>query len=386
MKKIGILTYHNNGNRGAILQGYCLAVSIKGKLNQEKIEITDYRTLGKEIKRLIGADITRHTPKIFLRKITNYNTCTKFLKKENMLSSNKIITNSHKKAIQFLKNKDYGMIVVGSDQVWTKEERNTTLPTNRPFPNAYYLDPSLKCLKVSYAASANGVDYHSLSESQIETYRKHLSAFDKISVRDQHTEELLVKIGVSEVNRVPDPTLLMDLPDSDLKDVLIDVGISLEKPIVGIYQCGKMSKKIADHYREKGYQVVALYKSQKADFELFTKIDPLEYYSVHRYLDFVVSGSLHSTIFSIKNGTPFVTLDYSDSNLIDKKETLLEEFSLLDRHINISSEEDFEDVIERIEKCEKELNEGDINRRLDKMKEKGLNYIEELGDMLDEKD
>ncbi len=385
MGKIGILTYHNNGNRGAILQAYSLAKSLKKEFKSKKIEIVDYRTLGKEINKLFGATLTRNTPKLILKKLPDYNTSTKFLEKENILSSERIITNSHKKAVKFLKNQDYEMLVVGSDQVWTLEKKNKLLPTYRPFPNGYYLDPSLECFKVSFAASANGTTYKSLSTSEKRTYKKYLSNFDRISVRDEHTENFLEQLGIHKVKRVPDPTLLIDFQNLDLKDILIDCGISLDKPILGIHQCGDITKKIADHYREKGYQIVSPYRGSNVDIELFKKIDPLEYYSIHGYFDFVISKSLHSTIFSIKNGTPFATLDFSNPNMINKKETVLEEFSLLDRHIDMSGKEDFGEVVEEIEKCEKGLDGKHLQQRLDDMKEKGFKYIEELRRMLDEK-
>jgi len=388
MKKIGILTYHNNGNRGSILQAYCLAKSLAGNIDNSEVEIIDYRSFSKEIRRLFGKTIYRKTPIIFLKRLADYDVCTKFFRKKQILSSEKIITDKYKKAIDFLKNQDYDMIVVGSDTIWNLRKENGILPTTRPFPNPYFLNPNLECLKVSYAASVGSTDYKDLSKNKTETYKKHLSSFDKISIRDEHTENFLNKLGISKskITRVPDPTILVDLPDSDPTDTLARLGISLDKPILAINRCGELTKEIIDVYKGKGYQIVAPYKGNHSDVELFTDITPLEYYSVHGCFDFVVSGSLHTTIFSIKNGTPFATLDFSDSNLIDKKETLLKEFNLLNRHIKVSDNDDSKDILEKIEKCEKDLDEKSIQRRLDQMKEKGLKYIEELGEMLDEKD
>jgi len=385
-KKIGILTYHNNRNRGSILQAYCLAKSLEEKTQNCDVEIIDYRTLSIEIKRMIGGYIHKKTPIVFFKRITDYHTCIDFLKEENILSSEKIITNNHKKAINFLNKQNYDMIIVGSDTIWKLKEKDGILPITRPFPNAYFLDPNLNSLKVSYAASMGSTDYRKLSKNKINIYKRHLSSFDKISVRDQHSEDFLRELGVSNITRVPDPTILMDLPESDLKNLLSSNGVSLNKPILAINQLiGNSEKLITKHYRQKGYQIVAPNRSRYADVNLFGKVTPLEYYSLHKYFDFVISGSLHTTIFSIKNGTPFATLDFSSPHLIDKKETLLEEFSLLDRHIKVD-EQNTESVLDKLEGFERELDHKHIQKRLSSMREKGFAYIQKLGEMLHEKE
>lgn len=377
MNKIGILTYHNNNNRGAILQAYCLWRSLRKNIKESKVEIIDYRTLKGEIKRLYTIN-----PLYLILKLGDFTTSTQFLRNQTALSPYKIVTDKHKKAINFLKNKNYDMIVVGSDQVWSVRKGKKF---NRPFPNAYYLDPSLETLKVSYAPSANGMKLTSLSETEIKTYKKHISAFDKISVRDEHTEKLLENLSISGINRVPDPTILIDFPQNDLRKILSSNGISLTKPILAINQLkSDIGKPIINHYKKKGYQIVAPNYSRLADVNLFNKVNPLEYYSLHKYFDFVITGSLHTTIFSIKHGTPFATLDYSKNTVIDKVETLLEEFDFPDRHIN-TKEMDRNDILEKIKSCERELDEDQIERKLNYLKKKGFSYIQELGEMIDGK-
>ncbi len=385
MVKIGILTYHNNSNRGSILQAYSLACILKEKIENSQVEIIDYRTLSKEIKRVLGGYIHRRTPIVILKKVIDYNTSTNFFKNENILSTEKIITNNHKKAINFLKEQPYDMFVVGSDTIWNLREKIGIIPTNRPFPNAYFLDPSLNSLKASYAASVGGTNYENLSKKYTRIYKKYLSSFDKISVRDEHTEDFLTRLGLVNIRRVPDPTILFDLPEPDPSDILTRLGLSLNDPILAINRCGKLTKKITKRYKAKGYQIVAPYRDKHSDVELFTDITPLEYYSVHGYFDFVVSKSLHTTIFSIKNGTPFATLDFSSPNLTDKKETLLEEFTLLDRHIEVF-EQNPENILNKLEECEKKLDKKQIQKRISSMREKGFAYIQELEEMLDEED
>jgi len=377
MVKIGILTYHNNKNRGAILQAYSLWKSLKKKIKNSKVEIIDYRTRQKEIKRLYSLN-----PKVLIRNLLDFNTCANFLEDKDALSSYWIITDNHKKAVELLKKKNYDVLVVGSDEVWSYIKNES----KRPFPNAYFLDPSINALKVSYGASANKMKLESLSKTELKIYKKYISSFDKISVRDEHTEKLLEELGISEIQRVPDPTILIDFPQKDLKEILLSNGVSLDRPILAINQLNKdIGKPIVSHYKKKGYQIVAPNKSSLADVDLFRKVNPLEYYSLHKYFDFVISGSLHTSIFSIKNNTPFATLDFSSKDLIDKKESLLEEFSLSDRYIKVVNQ-NTENILNKIEKGEKELDKKHVQKKINSMKQKGYSYIQELEEMLNEKD
>jgi len=378
MTYIGILTYHNNTNRGAILQAYSLWNCLKNNIKKSKVEIIDYRTRQKEINRLYS----RH-PENFIKKLFDFRTCTKFLENQGALSPYWIITDNHQKAINFLKKKNFDMIVVGSDQVWSYRKKKNS---HRPFPNAYYLDPSLDTCKVSYAASANKMSLNPLSKKEIDIYKKSISSFDKISVREKHTGDLLKKLGINEFTRVPDPTVLLDFPEKDLKDLLSSNGISLNKPILGINQLRKdIGRPIIRYFKNKGYQVVSPGKSSLADFNLASELSPFEYYSLHKYFDLVITGSFHTSIFSIKNYTPFGTLDYSKKSVTYKTETLLEEFSLQDRNIKVA-EENIESILNKLEKCEKKLDKKQIQKRLSSMKQKGFSYIQELEEMLDEED
>ena len=50
--KIGILTFHNNENRGSILQAYCLKESLEDLIEGADAEVIDYRTISHEILRI----------------------------------------------------------------------------------------------------------------------------------------------------------------------------------------------------------------------------------------------------------------------------------------------------------------------------------------------
>ncbi len=378
MRKIGVLSYHNNNNKGGILQAYCLVKSLKENISDSSVEIIDYRTISREFKRIFAFN-----PFTFVKNTLNYNICTNFFKEQNMLSKDKIITNDYKKTIYFLKKQNYDMIVVGSDQIWRLEKGNLILTHHVPFPNAYVLHPSLKAIKVSYAASANRMPYEFLSGLDKNIFKKNLSAFDKISVREKHTEKILTKLGFNNVVRVPDPTLLTDIPKTNVQRLLESNKINLDKPIIGIDRLNRdLSKKITDIYHQKGYQVVTPTFDKNADVEL-SILRPLEYFSIFSNFDMVITRSYHSTIFSIKNKIPFATINPTPKCNGDKLYCLLDDLELLDRHIDITNGIP-NDFFKRINKCEKPLSKN-LNSVLEKLKGKGIKYIQDLNVLLDEK-
>ena len=377
MAKIGIITYHNNENRGAVLQSYCLWKALKQVLPKHQVEIIDYRTFSKEFARLYS-----RRPKILYENILDYNISIKFLSNLKALSHKKIITNSHNRAINFLRKENYDMIVVGSDVVWRFEGRNNIMPFRRPFPNAYFLDPNLDVLKVAYAASIIPMQLSSLTKQEAEIFKKHVSSFDKISVRDKYTEESLIELGLREIARVPDPTLLVDIPTINIKKFLESKKIVVGKPILGMHRVPPvLSAKIADYYHSRGFQVVSLRRDKNADTKLFARNTPLQYFSLFKHFNMVITASFHSTIFSIKNGIPFITIDIPPKDVRNKTYYLLKDFSLLDRYLDITKTST-EYILRYLKSAEKPLDRVRINSRLDYMKSIGIQYIQKLGDML----
>ena len=382
MSKVGILTFHNNENRGAILQAYSLRETINEIFSVE-VEIVDYRARSKEQSRRNGLFISRRPQKIF-RRIKDRRLIESSLSSPQIPTSSKsIVTDDQNEAVNWINDQDYDLLITGSDEVWkiSSGDRGrlfSSLLPNRPFPNLYFLDPRISAMKTAYAASANSVDLNILKEHQRETLERYLSDYDYISVRDNHTEDLLNNLGIGSVHRVPDPTLLVDLPMGDAVPILKNNGIDLDKPILGFHgPRNPVFKKICEKYRERGYQIVTSTNSPYADVELEGKVDPFEYYAVYDHYDMVVTSSLHSTIFSLKNGTPFVTIDVDDAyaTLESKTHSLLQDFSLLNRHID-AVDGDATEFHDRIDELEQPLDEDHVQKRISKLRETGLEYLE----------
>ncbi len=340
MTRVGILTYHNNNNRGAILQAYALSQVLEDRLDMET-EIIEYRTRSKEWRRIRSLVVTKRPSKIPSR-VKDYRTVEQFFESDLPTSTNSIVTDNHKKAVKWINNQDYDAIVTGSDEVWKIVEKDQTLlqtilnPT-RPFPNLYVADPAISAKKFSYAASANTSNLQALDDDIIETFSQHLNAYDHVSVRDRYTKSVVERLGVENVYHVPDPTLMTELPTREITHLLEQQGINLDQPIVGFHGPDNTTlEKICKQYQDRDYQVVSTTASRFADVNLKGLLDPFEYYSTYKHFDMVITSSLHSTIFSLKHGVPFATIDTNSvyENIESKTYSLLTDFNLLERHID----------------------------------------------------
>ncbi|MFP8890760.1 polysaccharide pyruvyl transferase family protein [Natrialbaceae archaeon A-CW2] len=379
MSKTGILTYHNNENKGAILQALCLTKALSHLFNEE-VEVIEYRTASKERKRKIKTIITKK-PSQIPRRIKDRQCCESFIREEFNISDDSIITDDHEEATEWLESQEYNILVTGSDEVWKINNRQTSwrskLSPKRPFPNLYHLDPRLSAAKVAYAASANTVEFKELNKSQRELFKEHLTAYDHISVRDNHTERMLEHLGIDNVSRVPDPTIMWEIPTRDVRSVLEQNGIDTDEKILGFHGPNNdLFEAICHEYRQRGYQIVAINGSQYADLDLRGAVDPFEYYSLYAHFDMVVTSSLHSTIFSLKNHTPFVTIDTSTAykNIESKTQSLLSDFTLLDRHID-ATDSDAISFFDNIEDYHQPLDEKHIMERINKLQKQGYKFL-----------
>lgn len=387
MTDIGVLTFHNNENRGAILQAYGVC-RLLTEVFDANVEVVEYRTESKEASRKRSLVATKK-PWTIPDRIRDRKVVERFFEAELPTSEDSIVTDDHEAAVAWLREQDYDGLVTGSDEVWKISEEEKTgirsfVSPNRPFPNLYFLDESISGVKFSYAASANRTDLDVLSTETIETFRRHLEAYDYISVRDRHTKKLVEKLDVGDVTQVPDPTLMIDIPTRNVESLLTNHGIDLDEPVLNFHGSEHpVFERICDEYRERGHQIVTTRASPYADVEMRGVVDPFEYYSLYEHFDMVVTNSLHSSIFSIKHGTPFVTIDTSSvyENIESKTYSLLHDFDMLDRHID-AVDGDASEFFEKRDALEGEPDETHIENRIDELQDRGHEFLDRVGESL----
>ena len=152
---IGILTFFNADNYGAVLQAFALSRTLNKIVGNQNvnIEFVNYQSSAVinskpsfsywNFKKLIllSIEILR-----FFWRVFKYYRISSHIKRNKFDSFRKRFLNIS--SIEFTKsdpNVIYNSIVVGSDQVW-----NTTLTDS---DSTYYLDIEPKTKKISYAAS-----------------------------------------------------------------------------------------------------------------------------------------------------------------------------------------------------------------------------------------
>lgn len=318
--KIGILTFHQSVNNGAVMQAYSLSKRLKKEYPDAIVEIIDYRRKSVEkaysytFSEYIKADsfviFAKKMAKLLLdpqmlKRMRNrtkvFNACIDTLP----LSKDIIISDDTEELYDYIEN-NYDILVVGSDAVWNY--------VTRGFPNAYFASADLKVKKLSYAASCYGMDYLNISDEEKKEVSKVFSAFDFIGVRDEATENFVKWTGCdNEPYHTCDPTTFLDVNDlpvdvSVLEKKLVQRGLDFSKPSIGVMGTDKMLSMIRKLYGDK-YQLVSLYNYIKgADVNLYD-LEPYEWAYVFRYFKLTFTTFFHGTLLSLRNGVPLICID-----------------------------------------------------------------------------
>lgn len=372
MNKIGTLTFHNCDNYGAVLQAYALQQAIMDLgydteiINYSRSNIADVITMfwNKAISTIKGnPDRQLYTVKEFLEMVFKGDGNTSDVKESFLQFREKYLRCSrpvNRKTIHTIEPL-YSKIIVGSDQVWNCGRVNIE-PT-------YMLDfVSDRMKKYSYAASF-GIS--EIPEKYYSIYKKNLSDFSCISVREKQGASLVKEITGKDAELVLDPTFLLS------KDRWSNIAEKYtDEEYVLVYQLGKSNRliDIARKYsQKKGLKIKFVKKpvefSGEADY--CKGLSPTEWVGLFKNASCVFTSSFHGIAFSIIFNKEFYAIKSEDrirhamqSRLVN----ILEEFGLEQRYI-----EDYDGLL----KCSK-IDYEDVNNRLDQLKESSIRYLKKV--------
>jgi hypothetical protein len=346
MAKIGILTFHWANHFGAILQAWAL-----NKILEDMgydAEIINFLP----ILRLINSRVIKPSElaqkyliisssikSIFFATGEAVNYILNF--KDEMLKNclfedfRKNFMKIHKKAIssvEELKRKciEYDICLVGSDQVWNPQYlRHSHFAYLLPFK----LDGTKK---IAFSASI-GVDPYSISSAMIKLYRRALSEFSFISLREKSHSPVLSSIIGRKICHTLDPTLLVERGSLE---TIMDQDISLpHDKYVLIYNIDFSMLPLAEKILQTFELPAIIYVKppflpikRKLTFSknfknalCFSSAGPREFLTLLRNAEFIITNSYHATALSIVFKKPFVVI-ISDS-IIEVKSRI---FDLLD--------------------------------------------------------
>lgn len=334
--KIGILTFHRAYNYGAFLQCYSLSKKLAEDIPGACVEVIDYEsenmfnyyrtdllslmfghssqafklTLRQRLsKAKMFVKKLKHN-KSYIRKLKSRNTCFEEAVSHLALSDKKLITDNRSTVIDFINEQNYDLIIVGSDAIWNDSQTSS--------PNIYYLGKEIKADYVSYAASSFGMDYTLKSKDELNEIAESVKRFKLIGVRDKATEDYIKLLNISTpMLHTCDPSVFLDLTRSEFNieriiHILEAQGIDFQKPVYGIMG-GDWLGNIARQLIGPDAQLIALYEPNKyADYYL-SDLSPFEWAKVFSLFTMTFTHFFHGTLFSLKNGTPTMSIEWENS-------------------------------------------------------------------------
>lgn len=369
MKKIGILTFHNAYNFGAVLQAYALKEYLRDNSNCI-VEIINYKNeqIEKEKSRwdrLFNNNVVKELARNFL-------TMPYYLKLDKAFSVfvHKYLTTDNEIKKDELSSLKYDLYVVGSDQVW-----NLALTGN---DKAFFCDfakPESICC--SYAASIGSSVF---SDKELQNYKHLIEKFSLISFREKELVQIFEKIASEKkICSVVDPVFLLRQDKWNSMASFI-----VRKPYVLFFCVGynaeldptlEFAKNLAN---EKNMEL--LYLSNQDIWYKHRELhhcgvaSPCEFLGYIKSASYVVTNSFHATAFSIifhrefyseiglkRNGRIKNILDltglqdHAINRGVNKENTIKDntDWSKVDVRLNLEKEKSYEflrSVVDLIEK------------------------------------
>ena len=229
---------------------------------------------------------------------------------------------------------DYDVLCIGSDQVWNYEK-------------GYSLEPFFACFdkngtkKISYASSI-GLSF--LSKEAERVFKKELSGFAHLSVREQQASELLENLLDRDVDVVLDPTLILD--NKEWQEVAKFDMCPKEKYIlvyiVTIKPCDYVLEVARHIAKERNLKIVRICRDAYPehsgnDVQEILTAGPSDFVGLFANADFVVTNSFHGTVFSINFSKSFYSVIKSQHSTNSRLTSILKKLNLENRILPVGS-------------------------------------------------
>ena len=287
--RIGIITQPLKANYGGVIQNWALQQVLK-KLGHNPITIDYQHSEG--ILYWAKINIIRFVKSIFTPSI-RYEYLHRKAKRPYIFESfvDKHINTTeivYKYTPSLINKYKLDCIIIGSDQVWRPIYNHECL-----FDMYGQFVTHNNCKLLSYAASF-GTNEWEYSEEQTIKCAQLIKRFCSISVRERGGVKLCKENFAKDATQVLDPTLL--LTKEDYLSLVNDTPPQIEKPFLVAY--------ILDFTNE----IENLIYKKAEDLGLYpfivragesSKLTPLQWISLFRDADYIITDSFHGSIFSL---------------------------------------------------------------------------------------
>ncbi len=347
--KIGIITMHRVINYGSALQAFALQYELE-KLGHE-VEIIDY-IFPRKNSSLWDKFIFYIKRKAYLLRIGKLFSKTKeeYFREfsKSFIKKSKLSYNQE----DLMKNPPlYDLYMVGSDQVWN--------PRWTKKDTSFLLSFIENGIKTSYASSFT---VSHLDEEYTSVYKKFLSNFKHITVREDSGRGIVKELTGKNAECVCDPTMLLTAKEYD--HLVQSSKIQIKGDYILVYILTYMynpypdvNSIIATISHDLSMQAIYLdgnkYTVYDKTCKTISEVGPCEFLWLFCHASFVVTSSYHGCIFASIFSKPLIAITDSDSN-DDRMVSLLNKLevpnSMIQYNCDISLNEDINTYIPNQEK------------------------------------
>lgn len=235
----------------------------------------------------------------------------------------------------------YDIFLTGSDQVWN--------PSLNGEECVYMFDfvRNRNVKKISFASSFTQTN---ISEELRERYKKYLSEYAHISVRELSGLSIVEKIIGGKASLVCDPTWL--LSREEWNNYASKSFIKVKKPFILCYILAYSYYPYPDIYKiikkvQKELNMDVIFVDGKLSHyflgrsKVMCSVSPYDFIALIRDCSFLITTSFHGTIFSIMYRKPFYSVIQQDQRNDNRMLSFLESIGLSDRAIKYNEDFDF---------------------------------------------
>ena len=318
-KKVGILTLCGNDNFGNKLQNYATVQTVTNlKISVSTIWVEN-AFLAPKIKHFL-----KYMRRLYYDYVKYHNRRNYFLGFNTYLNIQEhlFFNNDFEKIAS-----KYDAFLVGSDQVW-----NYNYFTN----DSYYLLDKSKCKNIAFSASFGVSD---IPKQFHDRYKKGLSNFDYISVREDRGKEIVEELtGRKDVEVLVDPTMLLTSYEWDkVSKMPKQMKNKVGKKYILNYFLGELSdsrrKEIEKIAKENDCYIINILDKN----DPFYCSGPSEFLYLEKNAFLVCTDSFHSCVFALLYDRPFVIFDREQKgveSMSSRLDTLISKFKLKNRRYN----------------------------------------------------
>lgn len=342
-KKVGILTFHDADNLGAVLQAFALQTTLENKCGA-KAEVIDYKcdkiSATKKVNKPNGLKAVIKFPFMMVYYFIKRRGFDKFRSRKLKRSQEYSLKNIKTSACK------YDILISGSDQVWNTECSGDDY--------TYFLDfADNNVKKISYAAS---IGTHKYTPQESEKIVPLLKGLDAISVREESAVNELERIAVDGATVHPDPVVLLKPEEwESYKTKRL-----CKKPYVLVYLVlpDETVLKCAQQYAEK-HNLKVICNKKSIDFILHNS--PAEFLSWVYNAECVFTNSFHGTAFSLLFNKPLASdVELLSGGINNRVYDFLKKNNALDCVLN---------------KTDVKVTKPDVQALLDELRRSGIDYL-----------